>query len=779
MKMPSKTLLSCAVLLLSQPCLAGEPSIAAQLYGALPLVRDAHLSPDGDYLALVSGATGEEQFGIMTIAGKQARRIPITDGPPGSGESIRPSWIAWKGQSRLLAGALACQESEDGTPVVTTKGYTLSSAGAGSISPLYLERINGPNLPLQFRDRVVGFAPDDPNHVLIEARVTDSLYPDVEQVDVETGIGATLTPKRLGVTDWLADGTGKIRLSVAFPHKDLRRVISVRRKDDSEWLTLHEDRVGQDPAFVPIAFSRRDPAILFIGVEDESRHLTLREFDTSTMSLGKVVAADPQADVTPILRAGDLIGYRIGDQPIVYLDGLWNKTAGDLRKALPGAEVELVDSSEDGRRFLVLVTEGARPSTYYLLDKRDGRRFLDPIGAAYGDQVASHSAPVATVTYPAQDGTTISALITLPPGHATGPIPFVVLAHDGPAGHDDARFDYVAQFLASRGYGVFQPQFRGSTRSPAAAPASTASFTSLDSSQPLPPVANAASLSQVYNNGQGIIGFGFGLTGRKARAQVEASTTAFGRSAGSLDQFQRETSFAATVMALGPTLESAADPNFAGLSDGSAPAFTRAGLGQWGRSIQDDITDGTHWLIAQGYADPQRVCIAGSGFGGYAALMGVAKDLTLYRCAAAFAPVTDLQRLATEARAYLDSPYLMAYLRANGDLSEISPVEQAGKIDVPVLLVQGRRDCDIPAVQTEEMEHALSQPIEKVGNVDIETVPSRSAARPPDRPRRSVTTLYLDGADHALSRSSDRIAYLSALETFFAANLRPASQPGS
>jgi dipeptidyl aminopeptidase/acylaminoacyl peptidase len=112
-------------------------------------------------------------------------------------------------------------------------------------------------------------------------------------------------------------------------------------------------------------------------------------------------------------------------------------------------------------------------------------------------------------------------------------------------------------------------------------------------------------------------------------------------------------------------------------------------------------------------------------------------------------------------------------------LSDISPVEQAGRIDVPVLLVQGRRDCDIPAVQTEAMEQALSQPIEKVGNVDIDNVPSRSAARPPDRPRRSVTAVYLDDADHALSRASDRIAYLSALETFLAANLRPGAQPGS
>lgn len=757
---------------LVSPCFAAEPSAAAKLYGTLPLVQDVHLSPDGNYLALQSGAQGEESFVVMDITGKDARVLPRLGEDVAAVQTVRASWIAWKGPSKLLAGVLACRETADSDRIFATDGFILDRDD-GDIHPIYLNKARGPLLNTQFRDRVVSFLPDDPGHVLMEARVEDALYPDVMQVDVATGVGHTIVRARSGFTDWMADGAGAIRLAVAFPHRDLQRTIYVRAGADDGWQPIHRDVVGTDPAFVPLAFSRQDPAILFVGVE-ENGHLAIRRFDTRSLTLGESVAADPKVDAVPVLRRGELVGYRLGDGPIVYLDEPWRHTADALRNALPGADIELVDRSADGRRTLVLVTDGAQPPEYYLLDKRADGTHLDPLGATRDRRVALHSAPVFAVSYPAQDGTLVPAYITLPPGPQKGPVPFVVLAHDGPAGHDDGRFDYLAQFLANSGYGVFQPQFRGSTAATgslgngvrlaglgaeqaAVAPNVVVPSSPNDTLSAQRSMGNLSAFKNTYG-GPGDYERNFGLA-PNASIQLERVS-----GPGGVDTM------------LGPTLQSIVDRHFTGLSNGVGAAYARAGYGGWGRSVQDDITDGTHWLIAQGYAIPNRICIAGAGFGGYSALMGVARERSLYRCAAAFAPVTDLDRLNTDARSFLNANYLRGYLRANETLSDVSPVSQADRIDVAVLLVHGAQDCDVPMMQSEEMEAALRRGRDRVGDVQIADVRSKEEVKPaasPARPGRSVTAVYLDDADHALSRQADRVAYLAALEEFLAKNLRP------
>ncbi|GEM_PF-1752609 len=759
-----------------------EPSAAARLFGALPLAQDVRLSPDGNYLALRSGAGGEEKFVIMDIAGKDVRQLPELGQDSTMVQTVQANWIAWKNQSKLVAGVLACRETANSDHAFATSGYVVDRDGEGRVRPISLSKgVLGRQIAVQFRDRLISFLPNDPRHVLVEARVQDEIYPDVAMVDVETGLSQTVVRARHGFTDWMADGAGGVRLAVAFPDGDLRRVIYVRGGSGEDWKPIHEDRVGSDPAFVPLAFSRRNPDILFVSVE-ESGHMAIRQFDTAALALGERLAADPEADAVPVLRYGELIGYRLGSAPVVYLDEGWNRTAKAIRQALPDAEIELVDRSDDGRRGLVLVTEGSLPPTYFLLDRRADGTHLDPLGAVRDQRVVTSAAPILQVSYPAQDGTMVPAYVTLPPGPRHGPIPFVVLAHDGPSGHDQGRFDYLVQFLANKGYGVFQPQFRGSSM-PSATLGSGIHGSGIGAEQSTSVTAVAKGPIPL-----GLIGMRtpsgdsrnaiFGGTTNEMRRVYEA---AFGIIPNDSRQLEKIAGPDGVDVMLGPKLDAIVDRGYGGLSAGAGSAYVRAGLGGWGRSIQDDITDGTHWLISQGYADAGRICVAGRGFGGYAALMEAARDSTLYRCAAALAPVTDLGRLALDARHFANSNYLLGYLRANAEpLADISPVAQADKIDVPVLLVHGRQDCDVPVMQAEEMETALRRQRDKVGSVAIANMPAKGpvaqdAPQQAARPPRSVTALYLDDGDHALNRSADRIAYLSALETFLAVNLKPGS----
>lgn len=78
-------------------------------------------------------------------------------------------------------------------------------------------------------------------------------------------------------------------------------------------------------------------------------------------------------------------------------------------------------------------------------------------------------------------------------------------------------------------------------------------------------------------------------------------------------------------------------------------SYMQAGVRQWGARMQDDLTDATRWAIAQGIADPSRICIYGASYGGYAALMGAAREPDLYRCAAGYVGVYDLEMVHRDA----------------------------------------------------------------------------------------------------------------------------------
>jgi dipeptidyl aminopeptidase/acylaminoacyl peptidase len=154
--------------------------------------------------------------------------------------------------------------------------------------------------------------------------------------------------------------------------------------------------------------------------------------------------------------------------------------------------------------------------------------------------------------------------------------------------------------------------------------------------------------------------------------------------------------------------------NFRG-SDGFGRAFERSGYRQWGLKIMDDIVDATRWAQAGGRVDPERICIWGTSFGGYAALMGVAREPGLYRCAISTSGPTDLSiarkwgdiQQSRWGRRYLDE----AVGEDRASLRAQSPATHAARIDAPVLLVHGRHD---PRVSFEHAR-AMVAAMEKAG----------------------------------------------------------------
>ena len=164
--------------------------------------------------------------------------------------------------------------------------------------------------------------------------------------------------------------------------------------------------------------------------------------------------------------------------------------------------------------------------------------------------------------------------------------------------------------------------------------------------------------------------------------------------------------------------------NFRG-SMGFGQEFDRAGWGRWGAEMQDDITDAVMWAVDQGIADPNRVCIYGASYGGYAAMAGITFTPDLYRCGINYVGVTDINLLFETMPAPWKRlrPEMLRQIgnydddEERADMARRSPINHVDKIQVPLLMAYGRED---PRVV---LDHALDLEKElKVHEVDYELI---------------------------------------------------------
>ncbi len=138
--------------------------------------------------------------------------------------------------------------------------------------------------------------------------------------------------------------------------------------------------------------------------------------------------------------------------------------------------------------------------------------------------------------------------------------------------------------------------------------------------------------------------------------------------------------------------------NFRG-SGGYGNAFEGLGYRKWGTAMQDDLTDAVRWAVAQGHADPDRVCIYGASYGGYAALMSAVREPDLYRCTVGYVGVysLDAQNDADFASQKSGRSYLKdVYPQSKSERMEQSPAYGVDKLKIPVMLVHGEKDVRVP-----------------------------------------------------------------------------------
>ncbi|WP_444998528.1 alpha/beta hydrolase family protein [Aliikangiella sp. IMCC44359] len=174
--------------------------------------------------------------------------------------------------------------------------------------------------------------------------------------------------------------------------------------------------------------------------------------------------------------------------------------------------------------------------------------------------------------------------------------------------------------------------------------------------------------------------------------------------------------------------------------------FKESGYQQYGLKMQDDLTDATLWAIKNGVADKNKICIYGGSYGGYAALMGVAKEPDLYQCAIGFAGVYDLP-LKYETGDIQEANWGDAWLEKSMGtdmkvLAENSPARLTHKIKAKLFIAHGEQDKRVPFEHYEKLTEAL------------------------DKNKKPYESMIFEGEAHGIANTKNKIKFYKKMLSF-------------
>ena len=312
---------------------------------------------------------------------------------------------------------------------------------------------------------------EKPGSVLVLA-AGRTRFREVYRLDTQTGQKELLTFENPGdVVDWVVDRKDDVRIAMSRDKNNVK--IHYREHQKAPWMKI-EEYDAREYSLQPLAFDY-DHRTLYVRSNKGRSKAALFKYDFEKKALGELVAESENFDIGGMrfdTAKKKLVGINTGTDRgtrtlsgVRWLDPEWEAVQKLVDEALPKRVNQLSWGSSAPHRVLISSRSDNYPGGYFLLDTRtnkmeklaEAREWIDP----------ARMSPMRRVQYKARDGLPIPALLTLPndaSGKALKNAPLVVEIHGGPHAHGGSwGFDPTAQFLASRGYAVLQPAFRGST----------------------------------------------------------------------------------------------------------------------------------------------------------------------------------------------------------------------------------------------------------------------------------------------------------------------------
>jgi dipeptidyl aminopeptidase/acylaminoacyl peptidase len=437
---------------------SNKPFDAAAAFGSRPGANSISLSPDGTSIAFIMPSTGRSSilFTMKIDAEAKARPALTSDGKP-----FRLQSCEWVSNSRLVC-TLYFLARQSGELAPFTRLIAIDSDGRDF---KLLSEHRGLSLGSQLGGgAILDLLPDEDGVVLMaEFGVNRVDTRTLQKTNVERPTGEPV--------GYISDGRGNVRIMGVQAFRSstgqLQGVIKYlyRTVGSREWHPLGEFDEINFTGFRPIAV---DPDLnVAFGYKKRDGRFALYKVALDGTMREDLVYERPDVDVYDTLFIGRrhrLVGvtYATDRLNAFYFDPAIKGIYASLERALPNQPIiRITDSSVDESKLLVYAGSDNDPGTFYLFDRttKQMRPLLAVREAIEGTKLAS----VKAIEYPASDGTMIPGYLTLPPGRedARG-LPGIVIPHGGPTARDLWGFDWIAQFFASRGFAVLQPNYRGS-----------------------------------------------------------------------------------------------------------------------------------------------------------------------------------------------------------------------------------------------------------------------------------------------------------------------------
>jgi dienelactone hydrolase len=289
-------------------------------------------------------------------------------------------------------------------------------------------------------------------------------------VDLKTGAADIIERGDETTVGWTTDRTGSV--SVRYRASFGALVIEGRSPGETAWTQIVRIRakdLRKEFSDFDILGPGETPGVFYVAVQpktaDDGDTRTVHLYDLRTRKLGPSLWLALPYDIESIVTSDSTnalrgVCYRVDLLQCDFADPVVQANMRGLSKYFGGRKsLSPLSWSDDGRWWLFAATGPDDPGSYYLYDWTNHQvRSLGPAQPKLPPERLADRRPYA---FAARDGTRIPGYLTGPAG-AKGPLPLVVIPHGGPMVRDDLDFDALAQLIATRGYLVFQPNFRGS-----------------------------------------------------------------------------------------------------------------------------------------------------------------------------------------------------------------------------------------------------------------------------------------------------------------------------
>ena len=419
-------------------------------FGTIPPTWAAQISPNGERLALGCSPSGVRAICIYELDSGDKPKLLI---PP---EGSKLTGFFWASDNHLLQYVSVFERlnTTDGIRDVTLR--RLLSYNIKTEKTVFLMRNEKSAGSMTHIDSLLV---DDPEKIKMVSGYGYTIY----DVSLKTGKAKIDDRIRRNVIDVVFDANGKRHAEVLFDTRTKK--LEVNSTQDGRKLIYEEDEV-EIPTFYVEGLSA-DKTSLIVNFDSQNRtgphYISLEDGSVSPLSFDGEAVGD--VSLIDDIFTGQILGYRYTNDlsQRFYFDEQFQSIANEAKLALNADSITLISWTKDRSLFVVRAANIGQPVEYFLFDSAASS--ISPIGGEAPWLSAEALGEVSRYDYPARDGLMIPAYLTLPPGktRADGPFKIVLMPHGGPEARDDASFDWLSQAVASAGYAVLQPNFRGSS----------------------------------------------------------------------------------------------------------------------------------------------------------------------------------------------------------------------------------------------------------------------------------------------------------------------------